>query len=258
MRSSPSLLSRTLEPLAAGLWIFFVLISVLVGAVWTFGLGDGELARWINNRSLFLALQWGLQHLDFAWITLAATNAYLCLATREGLGTARRWGFMILLAVVGLAWFAVKTGFPLGPIQYGRALGATLGPVPLGLPLFWFAVVVGLREGILHFRPRWSHPQVAVGTGVLAALTDASLEPLAAKLRGFWFWRSSSPEVPPGFEAPLTNCLVWGVLAGLLAFGLRDKNVVASVRPRLWQPAATVLIFHLVFAAAHVGRWVRD
>ncbi len=258
MRSSPSLLSRALEPLAAGLWVFFVLVSLLVGAVWTFGLGDAELARWVLNRDLFITLQRSLQHLDFVWITLAAANVYLCLATREGLGTARRWGLMILLAVVALAWLGTRTGFPLGSIQYGHALGAKLGPVPLGLPLFWFVAIVGAREGLLRFFPRWSHPQVAFGTGLLATLTDASLEPLAAKLRGFWFWLSSTPDLPPTFDAPLTNCLVWGVVAGLLAFGFRDKSVVASVRPRSWPPIATLLIFHLVFLAAHLGRWMRD
>jgi uncharacterized membrane protein len=254
---SPSLLTRTLEPLAAGLWVLFVLVSLLVGVVWALGLGDAQLSRWVLNRELFLTLQWLFQHLDFAWITLAATNSYLCLATRDGLETARRWGLLIVLAVIALAWVSTRAGFPLGPIQYGRMLGARLGPVPLGLPLFWFAVTIGAREGLLRFFPRWSHTQIALGTGLIAILTDASLEPLAAKLRGFWFWRSSTPTLPPIFDAPLTGCLAWGVLAGLLAFGLREKSVVASDRPRSWQPAATLVIFHAVFLAAHLGRWVR-
>jgi len=257
MRSSPSPLTRALEPLAAGLWVFFVLVSLLVGAVWTFGLGDAQLGRWVQNRGLLLTLQWLLLHLDFAWITLAATNGYLCVATREGLGTARRWGLMILVAVVALAWVSTRTGFPLGPIEYGRTLGVRLGKVPLGLPLFWFAVIIGAREGLLRFFPRWSHAQIALGTGLLAALTDVSLEPLAAKLRGFWFWRSEAPTLPPVFDAPLPGCLAWGLLAGCLALGLRERNVVASARPPSWQPAATLAIFHAIFLAAHVGRWMR-
>jgi uncharacterized membrane protein len=258
MRSSPSLLARALEPLASGLWIFFVLLSLVVGTVWAFGIGDAQLARWVLNRELFLTLQWLIQHLDFLWITLAAANGYLCLTRREGLGTARRWSLVILLAVVLLAWLSTRTGFPLGPIQYSRLLGMRLGPVPLGLPLFWFAAIIGAREGLLRCFPRWSHLQVAIGTGVVALVTDASLEPLAAKLRGFWFWRSNAPALPPVFDAPLTNCLVWGLMAGLLAFGLRERNVVAAVRPHSWQPAATLVIFHAVFLAAHLGRWIRD
>lgn len=255
--SAASLLTRALEPLAAALWVLFLIVSSVVGAVWAFGIGDAELARWVPHRDLFRALRWLLQYLDFTWITLAAANAYRCLATREGLGTARRWALAILLAVVALAWVSVGTGFPLGPIQYGDSLGAKLGPVPLGLPLFWFAAVIGTREGLLAFFLRWSHAQIALGSGVVAALTDASLEPLAAKLRGFWFWRSGTPTLPPIFDASLAGSLAWGVAAGLLAYGLRERSVVASARPRSWQPAATLAIFHLVFLAAHLGRWAR-
>jgi uncharacterized membrane protein len=258
MRSSASLLTRALEPLAAGLWVFFVLLSFLVGVIWAFGLGDAQLARWVLNRELFRTLQWLLQHLDFAWITLAALNGYVCLATREGLGTARRWGLMIVGATLALAWISTRTGFPLGPIQYGRMLGATIGSVPLGLPLFWFSIIIGAREALLRFFPRWSHAQIALGTGALGALTDASLEPLAAKLRGFWFWRSAEPTLPPVFDAPLTGYLAWGLLSGLLAFALREKSVVASARPRSWEPVVTLAIFHAIFLAAHLGRWVRS
>lgn len=258
MRSRPSPLSRALEPLAAGLWVLFVLVSLLVGAIWTFGFGDAQLGQWVLNRDLFLTLQWLLQHLDFLWITLAAANAYLCLAAREGLATARRWGLMILLAVSLVAWMSIRTGFPLGRIQYGGLLGVRLGSVPLGLPLFWFAVIVGTREGLRHFFLRWSHLQIALGTGFFAALTDAHLEPLAANLRGFWFWRSDALAHPPIFDAPLTGIFAWGVLAGLLVLAMREKSVVASARPWSWQPAATVAIFHLVFLAAHLGRWMRD
>jgi uncharacterized membrane protein len=258
MRSSPSSLTRALEPLAAGLWIVFVLVSLAVGAVWIFGLSDAQVARGVTNPGLSQALQWLLRYLDFLWILLAAANTYLCLTAHEKLGTARRWGLIILLSVCAVAWISTKTGYPLGPIQFGRVLGARLGPVPLGLPLFWFTVIIGAREGLLRVFPRWSHLQVALGTAVLAVLTDASLEPLAARLRGFWFWRSGDPTIPPVFDAPLTNCLVWGLVAGLITFALREKNVVAAVRARSWQPAATLLIFHAVFLAAHLGRWVRD
>ena len=258
MRSSPSLPARVLEPLAAGLWVCFVLISLAVGVVWAFSLGDAQLTRWVDNRELLLALHWLLvEQLDFLWIILAAANCYLCLAAREGLGTARRWSLAVLLAVITLAWVSNRTGMPLGPIQYGHRLGARLGPVPVGLPLFWFAAIIGAREGLLRLFPRWSHLQIALGAGFLALLTDINLEPLAAKLRGFWFWRAATTDLPPTFDAPLTSCLVWGLLGGLLAFGFRERKVVASVEARSWKPAMTLAIFHAVFLAAHAGRWAR-
>lgn len=257
MRPRPSLLTRALEPLTSGLWVLFVVVSLFIGAIWSSGFGDAQLSHWVLNRGLFVTLRWLLQHLDFLWITLAATIAYLGLATDEGLNTARRWGLMIAGAVIALAWVSSRTGFPLGPIQYGGLLGARLGSVPLGLPLFWFTVIVGARAGVLHFFPRWSYRRVALGTGVIAALTDLHIEPLAAKLRGFWFWRSGAPALPPIFEAPLTGSVAWGLLATLLALAMREKSVVTSARPWPWQPTATLAIFHFVFLAAHLGRWMR-
>ncbi len=266
MRSSPSLLSRALEPLAAGLWIVFVLVSIVVGVIWAWGIDDAHLAGWVLNRDLLATLQWLLRQMDFLWITLAAANSYLCLAQREGLDTARRAIMTVLVAVTALGWVSAGTGVPLGPIRYGLPLGpiviggvrvAQFGPVPLGLPLFWFAIVVCSRDSLLRLFPRRSHVQIAVGTALLALLTDFSLEPLAAKLRGFWFWRSGTPTVPPVFDAPFTGCLAWGLLAGLVAFGLRERRVFPCRNSQSWQPAMTLVIFHIVFLAAHFGRWVR-
>jgi len=266
MPSSTSSLARALEPVAAALWLFFVIVSCVVGVIWACGIGDAQLADWVSNRDLLLSLQWLLRQLDFVWIILAAANAYAGLVQREGQGMARRWILIILLSVTVLAWLSARIGFPLGRIQYGLPLGpiqvgrlylARLGPVPLGLPLFWFAVIIGVRDGLLRLFPRWSHAQVALGVGAIGLLTDASLEPLAAKLRGFWFWRSGSPAAPPIFEAPFTGYLAWALLAGLLAYGLRQRKMVrAGYRPS-WQPGMIVVIFHVIFLAAHVGRWVR-
>ncbi len=266
MAVSSSSLARALEPVAAALWLFFVLLSLVVGAVWALGIGDAQLAAWVSNRDLLLTLQWLIQQLDFVWIILAVANAYLGLVQREGQAMARRWIMIILLSVTVLGWISARTGFPLGRIQYGLPLGpiqigriylARLGPVPMGLPLFWFAVVVGARDGLLRLFPRWSHVQIAVTVGVAGLLTDASLEPLAAKLRGFWFWRSASPALPPVFEPPFTGYLAWGLLAGLLAFGLRERRVARPGYRPSWQPAMIVVIFHLIFLSAHIGRWVR-
>jgi uncharacterized membrane protein len=256
MRSRPSLLARSLEPLAANLWTFFVLVSVLVGVVWTLGLGDAAFERWISHRELRRALIWLLAHLDLLWITLAAANGYLTLAVGEGLTAARRWGITILLGVVALGWVSARTGFPLGPVTYGQSLGFKLGPVPVGLPLLWFSIIVGAREAVLRF-PRLSHAQVSAGAGLLGAITDLNLEPMAAKLRGFWFWRASVPGDPPVFDPPLYGCLVWGTMSGMLVFLLREQSVVASARRRSWKPAPTLALFNAIFLAAHIARWIR-
>lgn len=251
------MLTRWLEPIAASLWTLFILLSLLVGVIWSGGIGDASLEKWVSNTGLRTALSWLLLRLDALWITLAAANAYLALAGREGLPTARRWGLTVLVTVVLLGWVSVMSGYPLGRIAYGQALGMKIGPVPIGLPFLWFSVMLGARELVLRLQPRLSHGITAILAGIVGALTDLNLEPAAAKLRGFWFWRANVAGDPPIFDAPLQSCLVWGLATGLVVFLGRETSVVASARPRPWKPVLILAIFHAIFLAAHWGRAVR-
>lgn len=253
-----SLLTRWLEPIAASLWTLFLILSLIVGVIWACAIGDASLEKSISNSDLRAALSWLLLRLDAIWITLAAANTYLALAGRDGLSTARRWGLMVMVVVVGLGWISVITGAPLGRITYGQVLGFKIGPVPLGLPFLWFSLIFGARELILRFLPRLSHTLAAIASGVIGAVTDLNLEPAAAKLRGFWFWRASVVGEPPIFVAPLQISLVWGVATALVVFFCREKSVVASAQPRPWKPVVILLIFNAIFLAAHLGRLVRS
>lgn len=257
MPARDSLVLRSLEPLVAGLWIFFVLISLTVAVVWSCGIGEGSLERSVSDPNLRAALVWMLAHLDLAWITLAAANVYFRLVETIGLATARGWALLIFSSVIGIAWMSVMTGFPFGAIRYGDPLSLKLGPVPLGLPMFWFSIIIGAREALLRFWPRLPQGSLALGVGALAFLTDLNLEPLAAKWRGFWFWRASAPTLPPLFDAPLTGSLAWGVLACLITLALREKSVLTSAQKRTWQPAATLAIFHTVFLLSHLTHHFR-
>lgn len=252
-----SLLTRWLEPIAASLWTFFVLLSLFVGVIWAGGIGDASLEKWVSNAGLRAALTWLLLRLDALWITLAAANAYLALAGREGLPAARRWGLAVLVVVVALGWVSVATGYPLGRIMYGPALGMKIGPVPIGLPFLWFSVILGARELILRLLPRLPQALAALFAGLVGALTDLHLEPAAAKLRGFWFWRAEIAGEPPLFDAPLATSLVWGLATGLVVLLGREASVVASARPRLWKPVVILAILHAVLLAAHFGRSLR-
>jgi hypothetical protein len=248
-----SFLARSLEPLVAALWILFVLVSLLVAGAWIFNIGESSLEKAVSNPDLRNALVWMLGHLDLGWITLAAANVYFSLVEKMGLATARRWGLQILGGVVAVAWISTATGVPLGPIRYGIPLGLKLGPVPLGLLLLWFSVIIGAREALLRFRPRLNCGLLSAGVGVLAFLTDLNLEPLAARWRGFWFWRGGAPALPPVLEPPLTASLAWGILAALMALTLREHEVAASARKASWQPVVTFAIFNTVFLASHVA-----
>ena len=250
MSSRNSILARSLEPLAAGLWTLFVIVSVIVTAVWTLKIGEGSIERVTSNPDLRAALAWFLSWLDFGWITLAAANVYASVASTVGLSTARRWALVILGAVLAVAWTSTAMGFPLGHIRYGSVLGLKLGPIPVGLLFFWLSVVLGAREAVLYFRPRWGQAPLAVTAGILALLMDVTLEPLAAKFRGFWFWAAATPGEPPIYSFPLTGSLAWGFLAGGLVFWLREKDVVASAAKRPWKPLAVLLIYEAVFLLA--------
>jgi len=262
MLSRDSVLARGLEPLAAALWTLFVLVSLLVAIVWAFGIGEGSLENRIGNQDLLHASNWMLGQLDFVWITLAAANAYAGVATNEGLASARRWALWVILGVVILAWASsksfgpVESGNPLGSIRYSSRLGPKFGPIPVGLPLLWLAILFGARDAVLWWLPRLSQLRVAFATSALVAFTDFSLEPLAAGVRGFWFWQTA-PGLPPSFDPPALNWLEWGVIAGLLAYCLRNDCVATGSRPKSWKPAATLAVIHTVFLAAHIGRWTR-
>lgn len=247
-----SLLARGLEPFVSGLWIVFVLLSLVIAGVWAFGIGEGSLERSVSNTDLRVTLVWLLAHCDLAWITLAAANVYFALVGCVGLATARRWGLLILGSVVALAWVSVATGFPLGPIRYGIPLGLKFGPVPLGLPLLWFSVIIGARETLLRFFPRLPQGGLAAGVGLLALLTDLNLESVAAKLRGFWFWRGAAPTDPPIFDTPLISCFAWGILALFVTFLLRETSVVSTGEKRPWQPIAALAIFEGILLLTHV------
>lgn len=255
MKASSGTLARSLEPLVAMVWIFFVLLSLTVGVVWAFGIGDADVG--LRNEGLRLTLQWLLRYVDFAWITLGAVNVYACLATSEGLGRARAWTGGLFLSVAALVVFTGFCGVPMGYITYSTQLGPKIGPVPMGLPLFWLCVMGGAREAAMRFFPRMSYDRVALVAGLLTGLTDLSVEPLAAKWRGWWFWRAAVEGQPPSFEAPMATALIWGAVGWLTVRQLREKSVLGSARPRSWKPIVVLAIFHGVFLAAHVGRLVR-
>jgi uncharacterized membrane protein len=233
------------------LWILFILVSLAMTVVWTMDIGETWLEKWVLNPDLRAALVWMLARADAGWIALAAVNVYCSLASSIGLADARRWALMIAAGVIVLAWVSVTTGFPLGSIHYSGHLGTRLGPVPLGLPLLWFSVLIGARAALLRLFPRLPQVSLAIGVGLLTLLTDLNLEPVASKLRAFWFWQAN-PSAQRVFDFPLTASLAWGLLAGVLTLALREREVADSARQPTAQPALILAIFNAVFLATHV------
>ncbi|MCE9609756.1 MAG: carotenoid biosynthesis protein [Chthoniobacter sp.] len=252
------MVARWLEPLVSGLWIFFLVWSAWIACVWTFAIGDAALANGIGNRDLRAALAWMIGVGDIAWIVLAAANIHLWLAETEGLATARRWALIVGGGVAALAAVSVLTGFPLGAIRYSTQLGMKRGPVPVGLLLLWYAVILGARQTVLRCWPGAAHWQLALGTGALAVLVDMNLEPVAAKLRAFWFWSAASPAQPPAFTPAWTNYAAWFLTVSTLTFLLREERVAARKPIDSLRPVAIFIVLNAVFLAANLGRiWRR-
>ncbi len=265
MRPSP--LARYLQPLAGGLWIGFLLWTMLVGVVWLSGFGEAEAAEWAQRRFLTpdqraagqsapMGETMGslLRMVDPLWMVLAAANAYLCLVQARGLATARRWALGIFAAAFAIGALSASTNWPLGPIRFTERLGWRLGPVSLGWPLLWVVVLLGARELSQRLFARASHGQIAIATGFLALATDLNLEPIAWKVRVFWLWypaRLPTPEWPP-----VQNALTWLLAAAGIAYLLRAPEVIRAGGPRIPKAAVILLILNALCLATHLARWL--
>ena len=257
MGSRTSSLGRWLEPFASGLWVYFLVWTAWIVCVWGFAIGDAVIERWIANRDLRAALEWLIGIGDIAWITLAAANVHLWLAEKEGLSTARRWAMIVGGGAAALGVVSALTGWPLGAIVYSRQLGMKLGPLPIGLPLLWYALLIGARQTVLWRWPGAGQIRLALGTGVLVLLADWNIEPVAAKLRGFWFWRAPLADQPPLFTPPWSGYAAWFLAASALTYALREERVAGLVRRDSFRPVAIFLLLNAVFVAANLGRFLR-
>ena len=246
----PSLLAQALEPLASSLWILFILWTAIVAAVWMLGFGEAELSAHIANAGLKSALSFLLASLDAVWVTLAAANVYLALAEAEGLSAARRWAAIVIVGGWLAAALSTRTGFPLGPLRYSARLGMRIGPVPFSVPLLWLVLVSGGRALALRLAPRMRHTRVAFAAGVLAALTEANLEPLAWRARAFWIWQS------PGHPS-IRNHAAWLVVSFAFAFLLRETHAASASSRGLPRPVLVLIIFNAVFLLTHAARFIQ-
>lgn len=254
MESIPPGFVRWLHPLKGGFWLLFLLWTAGIAVLWTGNIGDRQIERAIGNTDLRLTLEWLTRIGDIAWITLAAINVHGSIAESEGLRAARRWALIVCGGGLMVSAVSVLAGYPLGAIRYGTALGMKLGPVPWGVPLLWFVLVIGGRAAVLRAFPRAGNAWVAVATGALIALTDFNLEPAAAKLRGFWSWLANPPSLPPIFDPPRMNYGAWFVFGTLLAWMLREDRVVPDSQSRSWKPVIIFALFNAVFLLARLGR----
>lgn len=250
-----SLLGLWLEPLVSILWLLFLLWTVLVGAIWTTGFGEAKLDAWVSNLNLRHALVVLCKMSDSIWIALGAACAYLSVAHTHGVVTARRWALAALAGVALVLVASAWTGWPLGSIYYTRRLGVRLGTMPAGLPLLWLAVILGGRALWMRLFPRAGHGQIVFGAALFSLLTLLNLEPLASRLRGWWFWISPVNRAP--IATPWSSYAGWFVAAALIAYLMREPRVIGARPGPSDRLIAILVLMNVVFLLTHVVRMVQ-
>lgn len=115
----------------------------------------------------------------------------------------------------GIELTGVLTGLPYGDFSYGLELGPMLfGLVPLGLPVFYFPILLNSYLLALLFLGETSLPRRFALTLAIVITLDLILDPGAVAL-GFWGW--DSPGVYYG--VPAVNYLGW-LLSGSVAIAI--------------------------------------
>jgi len=158
----------------------------------------------------------------------------------------------------GIEYVGVTTDWPYGAFEYGVSLGPMLGGVPLGLPVFFFPLVLNsyllclLLLGDLT-RRAWVRLPVVVAT-VIAV--DLVLDPGAVAL-GFWTYDAGGAY----YGVPWSNYAGWVLSAAVavVAFDLgldRDALLdrLADTEFMLDDMVSFVILWGAVNAA--FGNWV--
>jgi putative membrane protein len=128
----------------------------------------------------------------------------------------------------GIEFVGVRTGLPYGEFEYLIDLGPMLADaVPLGLPVFFFPLVVNAYLLVLLLGPQHPIARVVLTAGTILTL-DLILDPAAVSL-GFWMYSDGGIY----YGVPAQNYLGW-VLSAIVAVGLLESGFpTESLRQRL-------------------------
>jgi uncharacterized membrane protein len=143
------------------------------------------------------------------------------------------WGWVralrVMFTVIVLAWLAEfigsQTGFLFGNYHYTQALRPQLGGVPLLIPLAWLMMLPpawAVTERVFSGFPRLRASRAAFALFSTLAFTawDLFLDP---QMVAWDFWRWAQPG--GYFGIPWANYLGWLLVAGLITFFVRPKDL---------------------------------
>jgi len=240
------------------LWGGFLFWSACALVVIPFHLGSLQITEGLGESSLARTLLLLSLHFDTLWFLLAAANGYLFIVEREGLAMARRRALTLLGGVTALVLLGATTGVPFGPYVYSERLGTRLlGILPGAVPFLWFTLLLGSAYTARALAGGNARAGILL-TGLLTLLADLNLEPVAWRIRYYWFWYWG--EATPPAWPPFANFMSWlgvGLFCGILFY-----RKMPPPGPALRLSARPVLAFaaiNAVFLLAHMARaagWV--
>jgi putative membrane protein len=179
----------------------------------------------VTGAALLLASAWGWLPPPLAFNPLLVLVGVAVMRLPLVAGVAplldRKAGVALAALTIyayGIEYVGVTTGWPYGAFEYGVSLGPMLGGVPLGLPVFFFPLVLNsyllclLLLGDLA-RSAWVRLPVVVATVVAV---DLVLDPGAVAL-GFWVYDAGGAF----YGVPWSNYAGW-VLSATVAVAAFD------------------------------------
>lgn len=128
----------------------------------------------------------------------------------------------------GIEFVGVTTGLPYGEFTYLIGLGPMIADVvPLGLPVFFFPLVVNAYLLVLLLGPAGPIPRIVL-TATTVLTLDLILDPAAVSL-GFWTYVDGGLY----YGVPVQNYLGW-ILSAIVAVGLLEAGFPSEpLRSRL-------------------------
>lgn len=213
----------------------FTRITRLVFYVWTavgflvvpLNLNEERLRSAITRSWITEAASRVLSGSDAVWLWLGAFTTFVALGSEVSWAKARFCALGVGGTAALVEFAGVTTGIPFGEYVYSDRLGPRLFSVlPATIPAAWFIVVVNGHAvaPASRSRPFW--------VGLIAVVTDLSLEIVAWKIRGYWQWYpslASKPDWPPWQNYACWFCLGaaldWWFLRGLAVRRLRWSSL---------------------------------
>ncbi len=238
-------------------WWAFCVWTAIGFVVMPLNLGRSAVDRSLSPGFAKDTLDTLLHVADAVWIYLAAIVVYLQTAASEGLTTARRWAVILLIGSGVFEWIGAQTGFPFGPYRYTDNFGWRIsGVLPVAIPLAWMIVVLCGRALILRFRPTSTRFELALGTAAMATLTDANLEAVAWKIRGYWLWYPDEHGPVPAWP-PVQNYVAWFALSFALCAVLPPNYSLRSRQVASRRLILVLVLMNALFVVVYATRWLR-